>query len=343
MESRTSFTYTLTREQQAVLADLLRHGNYRPAVVPHTVVAADGDGCRIALFKSGKCLVQGKGAEDFVTFVLEPLVLQEAQLGYEDVLRPETTQPHMGVDESGKGDFFGPLTVAAAYVDRPLAEAFRALQVRDSKRITSDTTVLQMAREIRKLLGERYSVVLIGPARYNQLYARIRNVNALLAWAHARAIENLLAKVPACPRAISDQFGSKEQVRRALMQKGRAIELVQHPRAESDLAVAAASVLAREAFIYALRRLGDRYQVSLPKGAAAAVQEAAINLVQKHTPAVLLETAKCHFKTMDTVLERLKLDRSVLGPTGMVRSRPSLPRRRSVPGAPAAGGADRAN
>jgi ribonuclease HIII len=326
MERRTSFTFDLSHGQQAILAATLKQGNYRPAVVPYAIIAADAEDCRIVLYKSGKCVVQGKGAADFVTFIMEPAILQAAQLGYEDVLNPEAAQPHMGVDESGKGDFFGPLAIASAYVDQALVEPMRNMGVRDSKKISSDKAALDIARNLRQLLGQRYSLVVIGPAKYNELYARIRNVNAILAWAHARAIENLLEKMPDCPRAISDQFGSKEQVKRALMQKGRKIELVQLHRAESDLAVAAASILAREAFLLALQRLGTQHAVFLPKGASDAVQKAAVQLIEKHQPLVLLETAKCHFKTTDAVLQHMHLDRGVLGPNGAVRSRPMVNR-----------------
>ncbi len=330
MNAQNSFTFALNPAQQEALIQLLREGHYRPVLVEHTQIAADGTDCRIALYKTGKCLVQGRGAADFVSFVLEPLILKEAQLGYEEVLDPARAQPHMGVDESGKGDFFGPLVVACAYVDHTLLPRMKELNVRDSKRIQSDDVALAMARDLRKLLGVRYSIVLIGPARYNQLYARMRSVNTLLAWGHARAIENLLEKLPSCPRVISDQFGNKKQVERALMQRGRKIELVQRPHAESDPAVAAASVLARAAFLTALKKMEQQFAVPFPKGAADAVKEAAGRLIQAHGPETLLQTAKCHFRTTDDVLAAAGLDRNSLGPDGAATSRPRRPFGRSA-------------
>jgi ribonuclease HIII len=325
METRNSFTFELSAGQQTALTETLREGNYKPATVPYAKIAADGDHFRVVLYTSGKLVVQGKGAQDFVTFVLEPQILLAAQIGYESILNPEATAPHIGVDESGKGDYFGPLVIASAYTDESLSQAMQELGVRDSKKITSDARILEIARELRKLLGDRFSLISIGPAKYNQLYTRIKSVNALLAWGHARAIENLLEKVPACPRAVSDQFGSKEQVKRALLQKGRKIELVQRHRAESDIAVAAASILAREGFLLGLRKLSDQYGLKLPKGASNLVQDAAVELVQKHAPPALLQAAKCHFKTTETILARLQLDRGVLGPDGMTQSRPVGP------------------
>jgi alkaline phosphatase len=320
---KTSFTYTLTAAQQSALLALLRGGPYRAYPLDHTRIAVEADRCRVALYTSGKCLVQGKGAEDFVTFVLEPLVLQSATLGYEDILNPDAVQPHMGVDESGKGDFFGPLVVAAAFVDPGLAETMREMDVKDSKAITSDRKALALGSALRRLLGRRWTLVRIGPRKYNQLYAKMRNVNTLLAWAHARAIENLLEAVPDCPRALSDQFGSKQQVERALMKKGRGITLEQRHRAESDLAVAAASIIAREMFLRALKDIEQAHGVEIPKGASPAVREAAVELVRKHGPAILLETAKTHFKTTDAVLEAAGRSRADLGPDGQAVSRPA--------------------
>ncbi len=320
MTPKNSFTYPLNPAQQKTLLTILRSGNFLPIEVPHTRVAVEGDRCRINLYKSGKCLVQGKGAEDFVTFTLEPLVLKQASLGYEDVLNPEMSQPHFGVDESGKGDFFGPMVVAAAYVDASLADAMRELDVKDSKRITSDKKAMEIGQKLRKLLGPRHTIVKIGPEAYNRLYAKMRNVNTLLAWAHARAIENMLDAVPSCPRAVSDQFGNERLIRNALLKKGRSIKLEQRHRAESDLAVAAASILAREAFLVALLRMGKEYDIKIPKGASAAVQDVAVEIARKHGPEVLLRTVKCHFKTTDTVLGKVGSDRAALGPEGQAVS-----------------------
>ena len=321
MAKRNSFTYKLSEPQQAELTRILKTGNYRPARVEHTTIAVRTPDCTINLYKSGKCLVQGKGAEDFVTFVLEPQVLQSVGLGYEEILDPDAYKPHMGIDESGKGDFFGPMVVGAVYVDPDLARTMREMDVKDSKSITSDKKILGLGRDLRKLLGRRCATVKIGPEAYNRLYSKMRNVNTLLGWAHARAIEDLLDEVPGCPRAVSDQFGKKEQVRNSLMKKGKQIELIQRHKAETDIAVAAASILARETFVRALLGMEKDYDLPFPKGASDAVQAAAAELAQKHGPEILLKTAKCHFKTTDVVLGQLGKDRSVLGPEGQAVSK----------------------
>lgn len=310
---RTSFTFELDAAEQQRLRRELEQGNYRPLDVPHAVVAAARPDCRIALYGSGKCVVQGAGAADWVAYVLEPVVLRRAALGYEDRLDPDRASPHIGVDESGKGDFFGPLVIAAAYVDETIVPALDRLNVRDSKRITSDAVALRMAREIRRVLGDRHVEVAIGPEAYNRLHAKLGNVNAVLAWGHARAIENLLARVPDCPRALSDQFGPAFRVKGALMRRGRSIRLEQRPRAESDPAVAAASVLARARFLESLAELGRRFGVPLAKGASPAVEAAAVELVRRHGPRALWSVAKCHFQTADRVLAAAGHTRRDLG------------------------------
>jgi ribonuclease HIII len=327
MANRTSYTFKLSAEQQVVLAGILQTGNYRLYPMEHTKIAASLPNCKICLYKSGKLLVQGKGSEEFVTFVLEPIVLQEAQLGYEDVHAPDRDQPHMGIDESGKGDFFGPLVTASVYVDKTLAAKMREMDVRDSKDISSDKKALELSHALKRLLGRRYSVVAMGPESYNRLYSKMRNVNKMLSWAHARVIENLLEAVPDCPLAISDQFGSKQQVERALMKKGRDIELVQRHRAESDIAVAAASVIARGEFLRALLALEKKYEQPFPKGASAGTREAAVDLINTHDATILLKTAKCHFKTADNVLSELNLKREVLGELGAATSKATSFRR----------------
>lgn len=307
-----SFTFKLTPEQQQTLLTVLQSSKYRQESVPHTQVAVSIPDCRINLYTSGKLLIQGKAAQEWITFTLEPDILKEVVIGYEEVLDPEAFQPHMGIDESGKGDFFGPLVIASAYVNEDLVGKLRDMGVRDSKKISSDNVALNMARDIRKVLGDQCAMITIGPQSYNRMYAKIRNVNKMLAWGHARAIENLLEKVPDCPRALSDKFGPTHQIERALMDKGKKIKLDQRTKAESDPAVAAASILARAGFLYALRKMGKEYHIEVPKGASDKVRREAEKLVADKGPGVLLDTAKCHFQTTDKVLAEVGYSRKDL-------------------------------
>ena len=242
-------------------------------------------------------LVQGRGVEEFVQFELEPKILGEAKLGYEEVHAPEMFEPHFGVDESGKGDFFGPLVISGVYVDRLIARKFLDTGVVDSKRISSDTRIRALADTIRKSSLGLVETVLIGPAKYNELYEKFGNLNRLLGWGHARVIENLLAKKPACPRSLSDQFADARVINASLLKHGRKIAIEQRPRAESDIAVAAASIVAREAFINWLERKSKELDMRLQRGVSPSVKEAAKKLVEMNGPDALREVAKVHFRT----------------------------------------------
>lgn len=298
-----SYTKPLSREQADRLQSLLENRGFEFESKPYCIFAASRPGVTILVYEKGpKVVVQGKQTEDFVINILEPEILGAAELGYEEVLNPGMFEPHIGVDESGKGDFFGPLVIAGAYVDREVARKLRDLGVMDSKRIGSDARIESLANEMRRLDGFAHEVVMIGPEKYNELYARFGNLNRLLAWGHAKVIELLLEKVPACQRAISDQFANPRVLERALQQKGRAILLEQRTKAESDPAVAAASILARERFIGWLRQEGGRLGVELPKGVSEAVKATARKLVSERGAAVLPGLAKMHFKTAQEVI-----------------------------------------
>jgi ribonuclease HIII len=309
----TSYTFKLTPEQQERLVAELGKSQYEPMTVAHARVAARRPGFNITLFTSAKLLVQGKGAADWVRFTLEPEILQAVVTGYDEALHPERYEPHIGVDESGKGDLFGPLVVAAVYTDRETAEAFQSIGVRDSKTISGDARIAGLAAEIRKITRGRFSQIAIGPRAYNRMYQRIGNLNKLLAWGHARAIENVLEKVPDCPRALSDKFGPTARIEKALMEKGRRIVLDQRTKAESDPAVAAASILARDGFVSALQRLGEQGGIPLHKGVNPQVKQAARRLLREKGPTAFRDYAKCHFKTTTELLAELGLTPAALG------------------------------
>ena len=204
----------------------------------------------------------------------------------------------LGTDESGKGDYFGPLVVAGVFLPEEQEKVLSELGVKDSKRF-SDNRVRELAGLIKK--GYTHSIVAIGPEKYNSLYTKLRNLNRILAWAHSRAIENVLEEVN-CKLAITDQFGDKAFVLNALMKRGKSIELIQKPKAEEDLAVAAASILARAEFLTRLYFLSQDIGIDLPKGASPLVEEAGLKLVKAHGAQVLDKVAKKHFKTTARIL-----------------------------------------
>lgn len=293
-----SYTVPITAEQAEALSALLADQGFDFVERPYTIFFAQKGKLSVAVYEKGpKVVVQGKETEEFVRFHLEPEILKEAKLGYEEILNPEMFEPHFGIDESGKGDFFGPLVIAGVYVDTGIARQLINIGVMDSKRVGSDNRIRALAEEIRRTPGLIYNVVLIGPQKYNSLYEKFANLNDLLAWGHARVIENLLEAKPDCKRSLSDKFANENVIKRALLKQGRLIQIDQRTKAESDIAVAAASILAREKFVQWLDRANKQFGIVLPKGVSAAVKTAAQALVEKHGFDALQSAAKTHFRT----------------------------------------------
>lgn len=208
---------------------------------------------------------------------------------------------YMGTDESGKGDYFGPLVIAAVCVNEQTRERLAALEVRDSKKITD-----KKARRIAdRLVAEiPCSVVTIGSEKYNELYSKIRNLNRLLAWGHARVIENLLVECNVA-LAVADQFGDPKYIENALMQKGRKIRLIQETKAERYIGVAAASIIARARFLDFLDRYSSLHDMLFPKGAGPAVDQAGADFCRKFGYDNLNKVAKLHFKNSGKVSDIL--------------------------------------
>ena len=297
-----TYTALLSSQQVSALRELLESAGFEFSPRPYTIYFAQKNKLSVAVYEKGpKLLLQGKGIEEFVSFELEPKILGEARLGYEEVHAPEMFEPHFGIDESGKGDFFGPLVIAGAFTDRAIARSFLENGIQDSKRIGSDARIRSLAKLIRETPGIAIDIVQIGPERYNELYEKFGNLNSLLGWGHARVIENLLAKKPDCPRALSDKFADARVIEKSLLQRGQEIELEQRTKAESDLAVAAASILARESFIDWLERNGKRIGLPLGRGVSATVKETARRIVEKEGPDALRRFAKIHFRTAHEV------------------------------------------
>lgn len=302
MKPLTMHTCKLTDEQASALNSALLARNWKPRTVPYARFAFESDKCNVVFYESGKLVAQGKGAQEFIEFILEPEVLKQAKLGYEAVLNPDLLLPRFGVDESGKGDFFGPLCIAGVYVNEAVIHSWKDFGVRDSKNVSSDKKISELADKIRKTPGCVVDTVTIGNEAYNRLYAKMKTVNAMLAWGHARVIENLMGKRyqmnPPPVRAMSDQFAaSKSVLEKALMAGGREIEFVQRHKAEEDLAVAAASILARDEFVKGLAKLETQFALKFPKGAGTNVDAAAKQFVETRGAGELAKVSKTHFRT----------------------------------------------
>ena len=270
----------------------------------HALWRAKGSGVTVTLYKSGKILVQGTGTENFIHEYLGQNVEKQTTLNLptekNDKIEHSFTS-WIGTDESGKGDYFGPLIIASVAITPKNQEILGNLGIKDSKKL-DDKQIAQLAIKIKQ--NSLFSIVTITPKKYNEIYKSFNNLNKLLAWGHARAIENILEKAPdgSIKNAISDKFGDESFIKNALMKNGKNINLIQRVRAESDLAVASASVLARDEFVKRIDKLSSEFGISLPKGASSLVLEAAKEFVNKHGKSQLNRVAKLHFKTTKEIL-----------------------------------------
>jgi ribonuclease HIII len=305
--AESSFTYDLTAAQGQALKTALEENGFEFKPLAYGHFQAKRGKCNLAYYESGRLVIQGKESPEVIEFIVEPFVLGAALLGYEEVHDPQAYEPHFGIDESGKGDFFGPLVIAGVYVDGDIVRALKTVGAKDSKKIGSDALARRLAGEIKRVPGLKHTVIVIGPKRYNELYLQFRNLNRLLAWGHAKVIETLHQQVPACPRALSDQFANPALIQRELKAKKLTIELDSRTKAESDMAVAAASILARAAFLEKLEDLGKPLEVKLLKGASAQVKAQGRLIYEKVGVEGLADVAKAHFKTFREVTGELSL------------------------------------
>jgi len=294
-----SYTVKLNDEQMEKLRAICVERGWTPFEVAYTRFAFKADHLKVnvSAYTSGKVVVAGKGTEDFVRDVIEPEVTGAAKLGYDDVLHPDWFEAHAGLDESGKGDFFGPVVAATVIADRPAIESWIAAGVKDSKKI-SELQIIKLDGIIRATRGVVVRTSFCGMPRYNELMARPRaNLNLLLAWMHASALNDALAQ-KRVPWGLLDQFTEQPLVQKELVKKGVTdFDLRMRTKAEEDPVVAAASVVARAEFQRQMGLLSKKLGERLQKGAGPLVKEQATRIITQFGARTLADFAKLHFRT----------------------------------------------
>lgn len=295
--SSTMFVTKLNLELASKLLNDLKSQGFEISKPQYTIFSAKKKGLNCTLYESGKLMVQGKETPQFMEFYLEPEILGTFDYSYADLQLD--TSGRIGIDEAGKGDFFGPLCIAGVYAEGDAISELKSAGVRDSKNMT-EKNIFKLAKEIRKRC--EVTVVRMNPLKYNELYGKFKNLNHLLAWGHATAIENLVSKT-GCKNVIIDQFAAEQVVIGALKKKKLEVNLTQRHRGEEDLVVAAASILAREAFVTELDKLSKQWEMTLPKGASRQVVKAGVDFLRRFGKEKLSGVAKSHFKTYQDVIE----------------------------------------
>ncbi|HXN35788.1 MAG TPA: ribonuclease HIII [Opitutaceae bacterium] len=305
----STYTLKLDDAQMGKLRSILAGRGWEAFDVPYARYAFKGRDCNVTSYESGKLVVAGKGTEEFVTMTLEPEVTMAPKLGYDVVLHPEWFELHAGLDESGKGDFFGPVVAATVIADRTAIEGWIKAGVKDSKRIV-DSEIVRLDKLIRETHGVAVATCLCGMAKYNLLMSRPRaNLNRLLAWQHATALSQALARKKA-PRGLLDQFSKQPLVQRELAKMGIGdFKLEMRTKAEEDPVVAAASVVARAEFVRQMHSLSRQFGGPLQKGAGPLVKEQAAQIIARFGARALGTYAKLHFRTAyEVVAAAGKLD-----------------------------------
>jgi ribonuclease HIII len=273
------------------IAEDLQNQGFKLEDAPYAFFAAKKKGIVCVFYTSGKFTVQGSDKDEFIEFYLEPEILKSFAYTHPEASVDMT--PHIGVDESGKGDFFGPLCVVSVFADKNSIPLLIKIGTKDSKKI-SDSEIIKKANIIKKECP--YAFLNLKPDKYNELYAKFKNLNFLLAWAHATVIDNLVKRTK-CDRVIVDQFAYPHVLEKAIKQKKLTLNLTQKTHAEADIVVAAASIIARSFFLEGLEKISSEFNISIPKGASNLVVTTAQKLVAKHGEDILKKIAKLHFKT----------------------------------------------
>jgi ribonuclease HIII len=293
----STYSIKLTDGQMDHLRGLLDAKGWESFDVAYARFAFRGPDCNVTAYESGKVVVAGKGTENFVLHTLEAEVTQAAKLGYDAVLHPDWFEAHAGLDESGKGDFFGPVVAATVIANPSAIEAWIKAGVKDSKKI-ADPQIMKLEKIIRGTEGVTVRTCFCGMTKYNELMGRPHaNLNRLLAWQHATALSQGLV-VRKVPWGLLDQFTKQPLVQRELVKMGvKDFELRMRTHAEEDPVVAAASVIARAEFVRQMHGLSKRFGAKLQKGAGSLVKEQAAEIIGKFGARSLGDFAKLHFRT----------------------------------------------
>ncbi len=312
----STYTIKLDDAQMSKLESALKSRGWETFQVPYARFAYRGSNVNVTAYdKRRVVVVAGKGTEEFVTNILEPEVTQTARLGYDEVLHPDWFESHAGLDESGKGDFFGPTITATVIADKSAIEAWIKAGVKDSKRLV-DTQIIKLDGIIRATPNVAVEVFPWKMPKYNELMSRpTANVNRLLGWQHAKTLLLALSKKHVA-WGLLDQFTEQPLVQNELKKQNlENFELRMRTKAEEDPVVAAASVVARAEYVRQMNELSKKFGGKLQKGASAAVKVQAKEIINKFGTPALGEFAKLHFRTAyEVVSEMGKLDELPLRP-----------------------------
>ncbi len=251
--------------------------------VDYAFFRAEKEGIIATFYKSGKLLIQGKELDRIYELIKKRFV------------KENNSEPWMGTDEAGKGDYFGPLVVAGVIVDPKKDIDLLKLGVKDSKRLTS-ARISVLAEVIKKQFF--YEIVVLEPKKYNTIYKEEGNLNKILSGLHIKVIEKLITK-NSVNKVVVDKFSKTSGIIKYFDGKVSIDEII---KGEKDLACASASILARDAFNQYMEKMGKKYNFEFPKGSGKKVKEALFSFLESYPFEELKNVAKLHFKLTKEVL-----------------------------------------
>jgi ribonuclease HIII len=305
---QTCFTFTLSNAQAEHLCDICERRGFEPYGVNYARYAFHANGFNLVMYRSGKLVLQGKEAADFVTFTIEPQIMHAFAFGNENILHPEWFIPHAGLDESGKGDFFGPIVTACVIAGEDEVRKLQKIGVKDSKRISSDRAIFNVEKKIREVAEVTVETMTFAMAKYNELYGRFgSNLNQLLGWMHACTLGNAL-RWRYVAEGLLDQFSKAPIVQGFIKRDFPDFNLRMQTEAESDPVVAAASIIARAEYIRQIEKLSKTAGIHLAKGAGQPAVEIGRKIFEKEGAEGLEKYSKTHFKTFGEITGKRKAE-----------------------------------
>lgn len=255
--------------------------------------------------KRGVSMVPGARPGSGIKSILEEIVGQVKAEPEESPIAKHEWKSWIGSDECGKGDYFGPLVVCAFWADQSMLPRLKKLGICDSKQL-KDSQIVSISESLYREFCGRMNGIVLKPQRYNQIIADMkgnqRNLNDLLAWQHLSAVQGILDTGVQVEGILIDQFSKAKKASILIKKKNPGQNAIERTGAESDLAVAAASILARYQFLKSIKEMKSRYKSDFPLGASSRVDQAARDFVKTHGPAKLADVAKLHFKNTQRII-----------------------------------------
>ena len=278
-------------------------------IPPHAYYQLKLPSLSVTAYHSGKVVLQGSNVDAFIQKHDLTASKSTKKPKAETNGLPEgfSNWSVIGSDEVGTGSYFGPLTVACAFVPENLIKELQILGVKDSKNLT-DAQIQEIVPKIKALIP--YKLLTLWPEKYNEVQ-QTKNLNEMKALLHNQAIKLLYQQLnPETVQAVLiDEFCSQKNYYRYLKEQTTPLKSMTYFKTKGEshhIAVAAASMIARDAFLEGLKTLSKEYGYKLLSGAHTDVDELASKILEYDGMEVLSKVAKLHFANTQKAMDLAK-------------------------------------